>query len=80
VTIGDYSVIVSVTSADGGYLEGCWWTLHSPDGRLLNHGRSKGYGGSGMGSALTAMKIGRAAAKRFLKNESNIRLYLKKKK
>lgn len=60
------SCIVAVMSARPDGLKGCYYTLHSPKGAIVGHGHSAGRDGSGMGSALTAMQNGRAAAKRWL--------------
>jgi hypothetical protein len=61
------SLIVAATSARGDRHElSAWYTLHTPDGELVASGLSRGYGGSGVGSMLTAMKAGKAAARRRL--------------
>ena len=58
--------IVAVTSARPDGLKGCYYTLHTPDGKLVWSGESKGWDGEGAGSALSAMKAGKAAARRWL--------------
>lgn len=70
---GDGFVIVAVTSASkddvGG---GSWWTLHDENGALFRHGITKGWSGDGWGSALTSMKAGKAAARRFLARKAKL--------
>lgn len=61
--------IVAVTSARPDGLVGCYYTLHSGKGNIVGHGQSKGWDGDGAGSALSAMKNGKAAAKRWLKRQ-----------
>lgn len=61
--------IVAVTSARSDGEVGSYYTLHSPEGGLVGYGHSKGWQGTGSGSALSAMKNGRAAAKRWLARE-----------
>lgn len=64
------SCIVAVTSSRMDGMGGCYYTLHTTDGRLVGSGHSKGFDGSGMGSALTAMKNGKASARRYLKSQA----------
>lgn len=64
------SCLVAVTAARPDGLVGCYYTLHSPEGGLVGHGLSKGWDGSGAGSALSAMKNGQAAAKRWLARQA----------
>ncbi len=63
-------IIVAVTSAHYEGDCGCYWTLHCPKRGLVRSGQSKGWDGTGMGSALSAMKSGKAAARRWLKREA----------
>jgi hypothetical protein len=65
-------VIVAVTSAHmDGVGGGCWWVLTSAQtGRMVHHGLSKGWDGAGAGSALSGMKAGKAAARRWLKKQA----------
>lgn len=59
--------VVVVTSArhyEDGFL-GCHWQLYSAmHGKLESYGYSKGYGGDGRGSALTAMANAKKAMRR----------------
>lgn len=69
VSDGIRSVVVAVSSGRPDDLMGCHWTMHLADGRLVGSGFSGGYRLSGLGSAITAMKLGRAAARRYLKRK-----------
>jgi hypothetical protein len=72
VELNGKCVIVAVTSASkDGMGGGCWWTLHSKDGKILNHGITKGWDGMGAGSAISSMSCGKKAAKRYLRNARN---------
>ena len=49
---------------------GCYWHLYNSDGSIESYGSSKGWSGDGAGSALSAMKLAKAAAKRRDKRPS----------
>lgn len=53
-----------VTSGSPDRFDGCYWHLYDMDGRTVSYGSSKGWNGKGAGSALTAMKLAKAAARR----------------
>jgi len=54
----------------GDGLPGCHYTLHDESGNICGSGHSKGWDGRGAGSALSAMKNGKAAARRTLRRWS----------
>ena len=60
-------MICVVTSGSPDNFRGCYWQLYDLDGKLVSYGHSKGYGGTGMGSALTAMKQAKASARRRMR-------------
>lgn len=60
------SLVVAVTSGKPDNLPGCHWTLFTPSGKIVGSGFSSGLRQTGAGSALTAMKLGKAAARRYL--------------
>ncbi len=60
------SCVVVVTSAAPDGRPGCYWSLHKPTGEMLSYGHSAGWQGSGLASFHTAMKNGKAAAKRWI--------------
>lgn len=66
---GEHVMICIVNSAHHGScgFRGCWWQLYDQDGKSQGHGMSKGWDKDGAGSALSAMKLAKAAAKRRLK-------------
>ncbi len=64
IICNDQSCIVAVTSGEPDGLAGSWYTLHTPDGKLISHGQYMAWKGD---SALGAMKLGKAAARRWLK-------------
>lgn len=57
-------IVNSARPHDDGFL-GCHWHLYScAHGKLESYGFSKGYGGDGAGSALTAMANAKKAMRR----------------
>jgi len=43
---------------------GCYWQLYDDRGKLVSYGESRGWNGNGAGSALSAMKLAKTAARR----------------
>lgn len=70
--------IVSVTSRRPDQKAGCYYTLHDPKGGIVGSGVSEGWDGGGGGSALSAMKNGRAAARRWLARKAKQSVHQKK--
>lgn len=62
--------VVIVTSAAPDGRPGCYWSLHYQGGGQHNSGYSGGVDGSGLASFHTAMKNGKAAARRWLKRHA----------
>jgi hypothetical protein len=44
---------------------GCYWFLYDESGRTISYGESKGWSGDGAGSAISAMRLAMAAARRW---------------
>lgn len=64
------SAIVAVTSSRSDGYPGCHYTVHRMrDGSVVRYGHSAGWDGLGAGSALSAMKNGKASARRYLKSK-----------
>jgi hypothetical protein len=57
-------MICVVTSGFPDNFRGCYWQLYDLDGKIVGYGESKGWGGNGAGSALTAMKNAKTSARR----------------
>jgi hypothetical protein len=53
-----------VTSGAPDRFEGCYWHLYDMEGQTVSYGHSRGWNGDGAGSALSAMKLAKAAARR----------------
>lgn len=62
--------VAVVTSGHYDHYKGCYWVLVGPDNQVISWGESAGYGGDGLGSALTAMKNAKAASKRWFKRQA----------
>ena len=57
-----WCAVVNSGSPDG--FKGCYWQLYDRNGDTVSYGESKGWSGDGAGSALSAMKLAKAAARR----------------
>jgi hypothetical protein len=66
VEVIERELILVINSGFYDGFKGCYWHLHDLNSDLVSWGQSRGYGGDGMGSALSAMKLGKSAAQKFL--------------
>lgn len=57
-----WCAVVTSGAPDG--FSGCHWQLYNRYGDTVSYGVSTGRGGEGIGSALTAMQLAKAAARR----------------
>lgn len=56
--------VAVVMSGSPDRFPGCYWHLYNYDGSIETVGESKGWSGDGAGSAISAMKLAKAAARR----------------
>lgn len=55
---------IVVTSGQPDRFPGSYWQLFNPEGKSDGMGETKGWDGQGAGSALSAVTLGKAAARR----------------
>jgi hypothetical protein len=67
VSVLDKNLVIVVTSGHCDGFKGCYWYVYDLEGGVVAGGQSKGWSGDGAGSALSAKKLAKAAARRFMK-------------
>jgi hypothetical protein len=56
--------VAVVSSGSPDQFRGCYWHLYNSDSSIESYGWSKGWSGDGWGSAISAMRLAKKAAKR----------------
>lgn len=69
-SLGRHCIVAVTNRPDGGH--GCFYTLHQPRGGIVGSGDSSSVGASAAADSASAMKNGKAAAKRWLANMSRV--------